>query len=156
LQIENSELKSQNQELHLANLALQQSTLSLKQRINELNDMVFGLADADHSHENVSKFVELHRKKEEMSAKLLQQIELTHKLEIENEQLKRQIVEQEYSFAKGIGGKSFAGGIKPDNFDDLNTSSIDQKLEEELQILGSEGFKSQEVRNKFCRKKLAG
>lgn len=33
--------------------------------------MIYGLADTDKSHENVSKIVDLHRKKEELSQKLL-------------------------------------------------------------------------------------
>ncbi len=91
--------------------------------------MIYGLADSDKSHENVSKIVELHRKKEDLSAKLLQQIEANQKLESELEMCKKQIQEQDYSFAKG-GGKSFAQ-LRPENFD-LNTSSIDQKLDEDL------------------------
>ncbi len=50
----------------------------------------------------------------------MEQFEISQRLENENENLKKQIQEQEYSFARG--GKSFA--MKPENFD-INTSSID-------------------------------
>jgi len=43
------------------------------------------------------------------------------RLENEIDMLKKQVQEQDYSFARG-GGKSFA--MKPENFD-INTSSID-------------------------------
>lgn len=38
--------------------------------------MIFGLADSDKSHDNINKIVELHKKKEELSSKLLEQIEI--------------------------------------------------------------------------------
>ena len=88
--------------------------------------MIVGLADTDKSHESISKIVDLHRKKEELSQKLLERFEISQRLENENENLKKQIQEQEYSFARG--GKSFA--MKPENFD-INTSSIDQKNDDE-------------------------
>ena len=56
----------------------------------------------------------------------MEQFEISQRLENENENLKKQIQEQEYSFARG--GKSFA--MKPENFD-INTSSIDQKNDDE-------------------------
>lgn len=96
----------------------------MKQRINELNDLIFGLADTDKSHDNINKIMELYKKREELSLKLLEQLETIQKLETENDQLKKQLSENEYSFARG-GGKSFAQ-LKPENFD-INTSSIDQK-----------------------------
>lgn len=39
--------------------------------------MIFGLAESDKSHENISKIVDLHKKKEKLSNKLLEQIEIT-------------------------------------------------------------------------------
>lgn len=39
--------------------------------------MFVGLADTDKSYENISKIVELHKKKEEMGAKLREQFEIT-------------------------------------------------------------------------------
>lgn len=51
--------------------------------------MIFGLADSDNSLDNVNKFVELHKKKEELSQKLLEQFEIIQKLENENEALKK-------------------------------------------------------------------
>lgn len=95
--------------------------------------MIFGLADTDKSHDNIKKIVDLHSKNEDLSSKLLQQFEVTKKLEKEigvktNEldQFKKQVIESEYSFARG-GGKSFAG--KPDNFN-LDNSSIEKKNDE--------------------------
>lgn len=83
--IEITELKFQLNDLKMSNNTLQQANLHLKQRINELNDMIFGLADTDKSHDNIKKIVDLHSKNEDLSSKLLSQFEITKKLEKEVE-----------------------------------------------------------------------
>lgn len=95
--------------------------------------MIFGLADTDKSHDNIKKIVDLHNKNEDLSSKLLSQFEVTKKLEKEIETrtteldfLKKQLVESEYSFARG--GKSFAG--EPKNFN-LDNSSIERNKDDE-------------------------
>jgi hypothetical protein len=40
----------------------------LKNKINELNDMVFGLTETDKSHDNIKKIIDLHKKNEELSS----------------------------------------------------------------------------------------
>lgn len=96
--------------------------------------MIFGLADTDSKHDNVKKIVDLHQKGEELSQKLLSQFEATRKLETENDTLKKQLQEVDYSFAKG--GQSMVG--RPENFI-LETSSIEKRVDEdESNIQGDE------------------
>lgn len=90
------------------------------------------LTDTSRNQESLKKIIDLNSKIAEYSQEVLQSQQTIKELEAElenrkgeNERLKKQIQEMDYSFAK----QGNSGVMKPENFN-LEASSIDQKDDE--------------------------
>ena len=72
---------------------MNQEIVILKQEIDGLKRKYEQTAtlDSDRSIENVNKFMDLNRKLQETSSKLMEQVQRCHELELENDALKRSI-----------------------------------------------------------------